>query len=47
MERMNMWVATTLNTRKARNAQGEVQLKLPKNASRVVIYAQNSKMGLF
>lgn len=38
-------VVLSLNSKKASNAQGEIQLKLPENASRVIVYAQNSKNG--
>jgi hypothetical protein len=38
-------VVLSLNTKKGNNANGEIQLKLPENASKVIVYAQNSKNG--
>jgi hypothetical protein len=38
-------VVLSLNTKKVSIAHGEIQLKLPKNASKVIVYAQNSKNG--
>jgi hypothetical protein len=36
-------VVLSINTRKAANAHGEIQLKVPANASKVIVYAQSSK----
>lgn len=38
-------VVLSFNTKKVSNAQGEIQLKLPVNASKVIVYAQNNKNG--
>ena len=39
-------VVLSLNTKKISNAHGDIQLKIPKNASKVIVYAQNSKNGV-
>jgi hypothetical protein len=38
-------VVLSLNIKKVNNIQGEIDLILPKNASKVIVYAQNSKNG--
>lgn len=38
-------VVLSLNTKKVSNAQGEIELKLPENASKIIVYVQNSKKG--
>lgn len=38
-------VVLSLNTKKNSDTHGEIQLKLSKNASKVIVYAQNSKNG--
>jgi hypothetical protein len=36
-------VVLSINTRKSTNAHGEIQLNLPTNASKVIVFAQNAK----